>query len=108
MAKRVTVYRLAIFTTGTRTVGSGKRTRTVPTGYGYFGWTADQSAEPARLPESGTFVYNGGIRVIVAARQYLTLPDVHQVQIRTNQDRKILIYNKQADGRISSYRALEE
>lgn len=45
------------------------------------------------------------IRAIVKAREYLQFSDIRQVQIRTNQDRKILIYNKHADGTITHYRA---
>ena len=44
------------------------------------------------------------IRAIVKAREYLQFSEVRQVQIRTNQDRKVLIYNKADDGRIAFYR----
>lgn len=96
----VTPYRIAVFASGTQTKGKGKRQRAITTHYAYMGWTADQSAERSRLEGSGTFLYNGGLRVIVAARKYLALPETTQVQIRTNQDRKVLIYFKHADGRI--------
>jgi hypothetical protein len=101
------VYRLAVFATSTRTTGKGKRQRTKITGYGYMGWTADQSAERSRLAGSGTFCYAGGLRAIVAARAYLALPDTQQVQIRTNQDRHVLVYYKRPTGAITCYRSEE-
>lgn len=103
----MTIYRISVFATGQRTIGRGKRQRTQSIGYGYHGWTSNQSAEPWRLKGSGTFCYLGAFHAIVAARQYLALPETHQVQIRTNQDRKVLIYYKRPDGRITCYRAEE-
>lgn len=110
----VTVYTLAVFAHGFRRgrtyKGRGKHNRGAysaiePTSYGYQGWTADQSAERSRLPGSGTFVFNGGLRAVVAARRYLRDSRTYQVQIRTNQDRKVLVYNRQHDGRITCYNA---
>jgi hypothetical protein len=69
------------------------------------GWTADQSAEAGRLAGSGSFVYNGGVRAVAAARAYLRQGNVDQVQIRTNQDRKVIVYNKCANGTITHYDA---
>jgi hypothetical protein len=103
----ITPYRVAVFATSTQTKGKGKRQRTITKGYGYFGWTENRIAEPSRLPGSGTFLYFGGIRAIVAARQYLALPETHQVQIRTNQDRKVLVYIKHPDGHITHYTTTE-
>lgn len=74
----------------------------------WFGWTADQTAEPWRLPGSGTFCFAGGIRAIAYARACLRLTDVTQVQIRTNQSAKVLIYNKHANGAVTHYDAREE
>jgi len=67
------------------------------------GWTADQSAEPWRLAGAGTFVFNGGLRAVQAARAALRQANVDQVQIRTNQGRSVLVYNKRADGTIYAY-----
>jgi len=69
------------------------------------GWTADQSAEAGRLAGSGSFVYNGALRAVQAARAYLRQANVDQVQIRTNQSRTILVYNKRANGTITFYDA---
>ena len=77
----------------------------VATCHGAFvAWTPDQSADPARLQGSGALLFAGVVRAIAAARYHLRGADVRQVQIRTNQDRTILIYHKAADGRITFYR----
>jgi hypothetical protein len=102
-----TPYRVIVFGTSTRTIGRGKRQRTETRGYAFHGWTPDQSAEPSRMPGSGTFCYAGAIRAIVAARAYLARPGINQVQIRTNQDHTVLVYNKQPDGSIVHYAAGE-
>lgn len=99
----MTPYRLVIFATGQRTIGRGKRQRTETIGCAFMGWTADQTAEPHRLTGSGTFLYHGGIKACVAARQYLAQPNVHQVSVRTNQDRVVFRYVKASDGRIEMY-----
>lgn len=99
----MTPYRLIVFATGTRTTGRGKRARTKTVGYGYMGWTADQRAEPHRLPGSGTFCFPGLQAVRRAAMEYLALPETHCVSVRTNQDRSIYRWHKGSDGRISGY-----
>ena len=104
----VTPYRIAVAATGTQIKGKGKQQRTVTTHYAYMGWTADQSAEPHRLQGSGTFMYLGGLRVVAAARKYLALPETTQVQIRTNQDRKVLVYHKHADGRVTCRATIDD
>jgi hypothetical protein len=98
----VTPYRVIVFATNTRTVGKGKRQRTETTGYGFQSWTPIQFFDAGpRLPGAGSFLYPGALRAIQAARKHLREPEVHQVQIRTNQDRKVLTYDKHADGRIT-------
>jgi len=84
----MTPYRVAVFTEAG----------------GFHAWTPDTTAEPWRAG-SGSFCFAGGLRAIATARYHLRGADVRQVQIRTNQDRKILIYNKHDDGTITHYRA---
>jgi len=69
------------------------------------GWTADQSAGSGRLPGSGSFVFHGALRAVAAAHAALRQAHVDQVQIRTNQDRKVIVYNKCANGTITHYDA---
>jgi len=105
----VTPYRVSVFATGTHTIGKGKRQITKTIGYGFQGWTPVQFFDAGpRLPSSGSFLYPGALHAIKAAREYLKTPDVHQVQIRTNQDRTVLIYHKQVDGRVTFYAAGED
>lgn len=96
-------YRIAVFATSTTVVGKGKRQRTKVQGYGYCGWTPVQHYVEARLPGAGSFSFPGIHAARVAAREYLALPETHQVQIRNNQDRKVWLFNKHADGRITGY-----
>lgn len=98
-----TPYRIVVFATGTKTVGKGKRQRTVPTSYGYMGWTETQHYQEARLPGAGSFLYPGMHAVRQAAMAYLALPETHQVSIRTNQDKAVYRYFKHADQSITGY-----
>ena len=112
----ITPYRLAIFAAvyrptrlykGRGPTHKGAYTAIEIIGVGWLGWTADQAAEPARLIGSGTFLYYGALRALIAVRQAFRDPRVRQVQIRTNQDCAVLIYNRQPDGRVTHYRADE-
>lgn len=71
----------------------------------FVAWTPDQTAEPARLAGSGSMLFAGMLRAIASARSHMRRTDVHQIQIRTNQDRKILVYNRRPDGSFAHYRA---
>ena len=98
-----TPYRIVVFTQSTVTTGKGKRAKTKTVGSAYMGWTPTQSYQEARLEGAGSFLYPGLRAVRYAAYAYLALADTHQVQIRTNLDRKVYVYNKSADGRITGY-----
>ncbi len=98
-----TPYRIVVFTQATVTTGKGKRQKTKTVGSAYMGWTPRQAYQEARLEGAGSFLYPGIRAVRYAAYEYLALNETHQVQIRTNQDRKVYIFNKHADGRISGY-----
>lgn len=97
-------YRVIAAATGSRTIGRGKRRRTEQTSYGYVLWTADTSAEPWR-EGYGSFCFSGLHRVRAAALSELQKPEVHQVQVRTNQDRTLYVWNKHSNGQITGYRA---
>lgn len=108
----MTVYRIVVASTvwrvgrtykGRGPNAKGAYTAVEPVTAAFDGWISDQSAEPWRLTGSGSFCYAGALRAIAAARQYLRQSATSQVQIRTNQDRKVLIYNKAADGRVTHY-----
>ena len=113
-APRAPIYRLLVafygYRRGRTYAGRGPNHRGAycaiePCQLGVMGWTADQTAEPGRLQGSGTFCYAGALRAIAAVRQYFQQPSVYQVQIRTNQDQTVLVYNRQIDGRITFYRS---
>ena len=98
-------YRVIAFAHGWRITRKLKRvTRIEPTQYGYCLWTETQHYQEARLPSAGSFLFPGIHAVRDAAIAELSKPDVYQVQVRTNQDRKVYLWNKHADGRITSYR----
>jgi hypothetical protein len=79
-------------------------TKKNPPIYGMQGWNPDSSHEPGRLPGSGSFTWVGIVAVRKAAMEYLSQPHTFQVQVLTNQSRKLYIWNKDVDGRISGYR----
>lgn len=101
-------YRLVIF--AARYVTKRERIRPAPhvtielQHFGYDGWNPIQHYNEARLPGAGSFLYPGLHAVRKAAMDALALPGVHQVSIRTNQDRRVYLFNKHADGRITGYR----
>lgn len=71
--------------------------------FGYILWNPVQVYREARLPDAGSFLFPGLHAVRAAALNELAKPGIHQVQIRTNQDRKVWIFNKQAGGKITGY-----
>jgi len=101
--RNFTPYRLMVSASAERTTGKGKRQRTRTVHYSYMGWTADQTAEPWRLAGSGTFCFPGLHAVERAAREYLALPETQQVSVRTNQDRTVYRYVKNAGGSVYGY-----
>jgi len=70
---------------------------------GFDGWNPIQSYSEARLSGAGSFLYPGLIATRKAAMEFLAAPGVHQVSIRTNQDKKVYRYFKHEDGSISGY-----
>lgn len=96
-------YRIVVCATGAKVVGKGKRRRVERTSYAYIAWQEDTTHDPAR-EGYGTFCFAGLHRVRHRAMRELGLPEVHQVQVRTNQDRTVYLWNKHADGRITGYR----
>lgn len=85
----------------------GARTAIEPILAGWHAWTPDTTAEPHR-EGYGSFCYLGGLRALAAARRAFRQSGVTQVQIRTNQDRKVLIFNRRNDGRIDCYSGLDD
>ena len=79
-------------------------TQKKPQVYGMQGWNPDHSHEPGRLPGSGSFTWVGIVAVRKAAMEYLSQPHTFQVQVLTNQSRKLYVWNKQLDGTITGYR----
>ena len=75
-----------------------------PQVFGMQGWNPDNRHEPGRLPNSGCFTWVGIVAVRKAAMEYLAKPHTFQVQVTTNQSRKLYIWNKDVFGRISGYR----
>ena len=69
------------------------------------GWNPENSHEPGRLPGSGSFTWVGIVAVRKAAMEYLNQPHTFQVQVLTNQSRKVYLWNKNAvSGEITGYR----
>ena len=85
------------------TKGHGIYTAIEPCSWGIMGWNPENSHEPGRLPTSGCFTWVGIVAVRKAAMEYLNRPNVTQVSVRTNQDKQVYRYFKQADGRVTGY-----
>src|SRR5271157_1209126 len=94
-------FRLAVFARDTRPVQASRAKAGLASSYGFFGWTPVKSYREARLPSAGSFLYPGIVAVRKAAMDYLAQPNVFQVQVRTNQDRKVFIWNKHEDGTVT-------
>lgn len=75
-----------------------------PKVFGFQGWNPDNRHEPGRLPSSGCFTWVGIVAVRKAAMEYLSQPHTFQVQVLTNQSRKLYIWNKDVFGRVTGYR----
>src|SRR5574342_1236987 len=98
--------RALAFGTGTR-YSRGRKPK--PTSYGYQVWTPAlrRAGDEGRLLGSGTFGFDGFIRARAAALAEFRHPEIQQVQVRTNQDRTGMVWNRHEDGRISGYSATE-
>lgn len=83
-----TPYRIVVFTAS----------------HAYMGWTKQQHYQEARLPSAGSFSFPGPLAVRRAAMEYLADPATKQVSIRTNQDKRIHLFIKKSDGKITGYR----
>lgn len=92
----MTPYRVCVFARGA--IGRFKKI----VSYGYDLWNPVQYFQEARLPSAGSFLWPGLHAVRRAAMAAFEQPDVHQVQVRTNQDRIVYIWNKH-NGIISGY-----
>ena len=68
----------------------------------WIGWHADHTVEPGRLAGSGSFCFPGIRTAYTAVRRYLEEPGVHQVQLRTNQDRTLYVWHRNG-GRVTWY-----
>ena len=95
-AKRKTPYRAIVFTTIDTRAGTRKKTRTVTSGAAYVLWNSECTCEPWRLEGSGSFLWNGLHAVRRAAMAvFADDPNVHQISIRTNQDREVYRFYRQ-------------
>jgi hypothetical protein len=107
-----TPYRMVVFASrfvpSKRQPKHGRFTAIERQDFAYMGWTETQAYQEARLPSAGSFLYPGLFAVRNAAMAALALPHTRQVSIRTNQDRHVYRYFKQADGTISGYGDCEE
>lgn len=98
-------YRITVFATK---LSAGRRykkyTQLVQRHYAFDGWHEEQSYQEARLPGAGSFLYPGIFAARAAALEFLALPGTTQVQVKTNQDKKVYLFNKHADGTVTGYR----
>ena len=93
----LTPYRVAVFANRTIVKGRGKRQRTERIGVGWIAWNPELTehwAHAGRLPGSGSFQWLGLQAAKNAVGEAFLDPTVHQVQIRTEQDRKLAIFNR--------------
>jgi len=73
-----------------------------PVIWGFVAWTADTTAEPWR-EGFGSFLFGDIHKTREAISRYLADARTTQISVRTNQDRTLFVYNRHADGRITSY-----
>jgi hypothetical protein len=92
MNTQTTPYRAIAFGSKQVTKGKGKRARVETQGYAFVLWNPENSHEPARLRESGSFLWPGIHAVRQAAVAAFDNPEIHQVSIRTNQDRHVYTF----------------
>jgi hypothetical protein len=90
---KLTPYRVIVC--ATREMKRGRKTERV--GVAWVAWNptlTDHSAHAGRLDGSGSFLWLGLRDAKNAVAAAFLDPTVHQVQIRTNQDRKIAVFNR--------------
>lgn len=102
-----TPYRVFASGTSYRVVGRGNRRHQEPRGYAYVVWNPDSTVEPSRLPGSGTFLWPGLHAARRAALAQFDDQAVHQVSVRTNQDRTVYIWNRNRHGVVTGHLALK-
>ena len=101
-------YRLVVCADRFRPVKRLKRmTMIEKTTVAWFSWTPEQFYQEARLPGAGSFFYPGLFAVREAAMDAFKDSSVRQVQVRTNQDKKLWLWNRHSDGTISGYNPQE-
>ena len=94
-----TPYRIQIFAVRYRPVRRRRTYTEIELAHvGWDGWNPVQHYQEARLPGAGSFLYPGMHAVYRAAMEALAQPGVHQVSIRTNQDRQVYRYFKSDKG----------
>lgn len=89
-------FRVCVFGTMTRTIK--KRETTVQCGW--VAWNpnlTDHWAHQGRLPSSGSFAWLGEAAARQAALAAFADERVTQVQIRTEQDRTLIVFNRHGD-----------
>jgi hypothetical protein len=102
---RPTPYRLVIFADKWRIVKRYKRYTAIErTSMAWMGWTPEQYYREARLPSAGSFLFAGMHVVRRAAMTAFNDSNVRQIQVRTNQDQKVYLWNRHCDGQITGYR----
>ncbi len=101
----LTPYRVIVCQQVSKTTGRGPKRKTTMIGSAFVAWNPDASIEPGRLANSGSFLWPGIHAARAVAMDYLTQlgTTYHQVQVRTNQDRTVYLWNKSSDGRITGY-----
>jgi hypothetical protein len=84
--------RMDVFATRERTIGKGKRAKTVAQGVGYQAWNDCPKMESAmaRLQGAGSFYWPNAWRAYQAAKRILASDaSVHQIKIETISGREI-------------------
>lgn len=94
-------FRVIVFATITRKIGNREKTIQC----GYDAWNpilTDHYAHQGRLPSSGSFAWIGEPAARTAVFAAFADESVTQVQIRTDQDRTLIVFNRHGD-RITHY-----
>lgn len=111
-----TPYRLIVFGRRLRHVRTlkgrgphrkGAQSVLEPVDFSFHAWNdsdeARQLYDLGRLPGAGTFCWPGLHAVRAEAMRQVSQSGIHQISVRTNQDRRVYRYFKQPDGRIAGY-----
>jgi hypothetical protein len=96
-------YRIVVSSTRYRPIKRYKRHTAVERiGVGWVAWNPVQYYREARLPSAGSFLWPGVVEARKAAMNALAIPNVHQVAVKTNQDKTVYRYFKH-DRNITGY-----